>query len=64
MNVNVINHIMLENIQIMRVVNVEKENMKIKFKSNDDLLLNKILELYVLTVIIRSVLEEDAKDYS
>ena len=48
----------------MRVVNVEKENMKIKFKSNDDLLLNKILELYVLTVIIRSVLEEDAKDYS
>ena len=38
--------------------------MKIKFKSNDDLLLNKILELYVLAVVLRSVLEEDAKDYS
>ena len=48
----------------MRVVNVEKEYMKIKFKSNDDLLLNKILELYVLAVVLRSVLEEDAKDYS
>ena len=38
--------------------------MKIKFKSNDDLLLNKILELYVLAVVVRSVLEEDAKNYS
>ena len=35
--------------------------MKIKFKSDDDLPLNKILKLHNLTKIVRSVFEEDGK---
>ena len=41
----------------------DKDYMKIKFSSNDDLPLNKILKLRVLTIIVRSVLEEDGKYY-
>ena len=41
----------------------EKDNMKIKFNSDDDLPLNKILKLHMLTIIIRSVFEEDGKYY-
>ena len=41
----------------------EKDNMKIKFNSDDDLPLNKILKLHILTIIIRSVFEEDGKYY-
>ena len=37
--------------------------MKIKFHSDDDLLLNKILKLRILTIIVRSVFEEDGKYY-
>ena len=37
--------------------------MKIKFISADNLPLNKTLKLNNLTVIIRSVLEEDGKYY-
>ena len=37
--------------------------MKIKFKSDDNLLLNEILKLHTLTVIVRSVFEEDVKYY-
>ena len=37
--------------------------MKIKFNSDDDLLLNKPLKLHMMTVTIRSVLEEDGKLY-
>ena len=33
--------------------------MKIKLNSDDDLLLNKILKLHNLTIIVRSVFEED-----
>ena len=40
----------------------EKEYMKIN--SNDNLLLNKILELHMLMVTVISVLEEDSKHYS
>ena len=35
--------------------------MKIKFNSYDDLPLNKSLKLYNLTIIVRSVFEEDGK---
>ena len=35
--------------------------MKIKFKSDDNLPLNKILKLHMLTLIVRSVFEEDGK---
>ena len=38
--------------------------MRIKFISDDDLPLNKILKLHVLTIIVRSVFEKDGKSYS
>ena len=38
--------------------------MKIRFSSDDDLPLNKILKLHRLTIIIRSVFEEDGKYYA
>ena len=37
--------------------------MKIKFNSDDDLPLHKIRKLHMLTVIVRSVFEEDGKYY-
>ena len=37
--------------------------MKIRFESDNNLPLNKILKLHMLTVIVRSVLEEDGKYY-
>ena len=37
--------------------------MKIKFNSNDNLPLNEILKLHMLTIIVRSVFEEDSKYY-
>ena len=38
--------------------------MKIKFSSDDNLPLNKILKLHMLTAIFRSIFEEDSKYYS
>ena len=40
-----------------------KDFMKIKFNTNDNLLLNKPLNLYLLTIIVRSIFEEDGKFY-
>ena len=40
-----------------------KDYIKIKFNSDDDLPLNKMLELHMLTMIVRSVFEEDGKYY-
>ena len=37
--------------------------MKIKFNSDDDVPLNKPLTFHAMTIIIRSVFEEDAKFY-
>ena len=37
--------------------------MKIQFNSDDDLPLNKILKLYDLTKVVRSVLQEYNKYY-
>ena len=42
----------------------EKDYMKIKFNSDDDLPLNKPLKFHMMTIIIRSVFEEDGKLYS
>ena len=42
----------------------EKDYMKIKFNSDDDLSLNKTLKLHMLTIIVRSVFEEDGKCYT
>ena len=41
----------------------EKNYMKIKFNSDDNLPSNKIIKLCNLTVIVRSVFEEDGKYY-
>ena len=38
---------------------VWKDFMKIKFNSNDNLPLNKMLKLHMLTVTVRSVFEKD-----
>ena len=37
--------------------------MKIQFNLDDNLPLNKILKLHMLTVIVRPVFEEDGKHY-
>ena len=37
--------------------------MKIKFNSDDDLPLSKSLKFHAMTIIIRSVFEEDGKLY-
>ena len=41
----------------------EKDYMKIKFNSDDDLPLNKPLKLHLITIVIRSFFEEDGKLY-
>ena len=41
----------------------EKDYMKIKFNSDDNLPLNKPLKLHAMTIIIRSVFEENGKFY-
>ena len=38
--------------------------MKIKFNSDDDLPLNKILKLHMLTIIVRSVFEDDIHKFT
>ena len=43
--------------------NYEKDYMKIKFNSNDDLPLKKPLKFHLMAIIIRSVLKEDGKLY-
>ena len=37
----------------------QKKFMKIKFNSDENLPLNEILKLHMLTVIVRSIFEED-----
>ena len=39
----------------------EKDYKKIKFNSDDDIPLNKSLKFHAMTIIIRSVFEEDGK---
>ena len=41
----------------------QKDYMKIKFNSDDDLLLSKPLKFYNMTITIISVIEEDGKLY-
>ena len=41
--------------------NYGKDYMKIKFNSDDNLPLNKPLKFHAMTIIIRSVFEEDGK---
>ena len=44
--------------------NYEKDYMKIKFNSDDNLPLNKPLNFHNITITIRSVFKEDGKLYS
>ena len=46
------------------VVEYDKDYMKIKFGSDDNLPLNKVLKFHVVIIIIRSVFERDGKYYS
>ena len=46
-----------------KVRQYEKDYMRIKFNSNDNLSLNEIAKLHNLTLIVRSVFEEDSKYY-
>ena len=41
----------------------DKDFMKIKFNSDNDILLNKQLYFLTITVIIRNIFEEDGKYY-
>ena len=45
------------------VCDYEKDCMKTKFNSDDDLPLNKPLKFCLVTITIRSVFEEDGKFY-
>ena len=53
----------------MKTINVgkpgqyEKDFMKIKFNSDDNLSLNKTLKFHNLTIVVRSVFQEDGKYY-
>ena len=53
----------------IKAINGGKENdygkdyMNIRFDSDDDLPLRKLLKFHVMTIIIRSVFEEDGKLY-
>ena len=54
----------------IKAINGDKENdygkyyMKIKFNSDDDLPLNKLLKFHLMTIIIRCVFSEDGKFYT
>ena len=53
----------------IKAINGDKENdygkdyMKIKFNSDDDLSLNKLLKFLLMTIVIRYVFSEDGKPY-
>ena len=53
----------IQTINVDKSGEYEEDHMKIKFSSDDDLPLNKTLRLRNLTIIIRSVFEEDGKYY-
>ena len=53
----------IETINSGEKIEYEEDYMKIRFKSNDVLPLNKPIKLCLLTKIIRSVLSENSKFY-
>ena len=53
----------IQTINVDKSSKYKKDYMKIKFNSDDDLPLNKILKLRMLTIIFRSAFEEDGKYY-
>ena len=57
-------NIRLKTINGGKPIEYEKDFVKIKFNPDDNLPVNKILKLYMLTVIIRTVFQEDNKYYT
>ena len=53
----------IKNINNGSVGEYAEDHMKIKFDSDDNLPLNKILKFRVLTIIIRNIFEKDGKYY-
>ena len=53
----------IETINSGEKIEYEEDYMKIRFKSNHGLPLNKPIKLCLLTIIIRSVLSENSKFY-
>ena len=54
---------LIETLNESKKADYAKDFMEIKFNSDHDLALNEILKLHILTVIVRSVFEEDRKYY-
>ena len=54
----------IQTINACRPGEFDKYYIKIKFNSDDDLPLNKMLKLHMLTITVRSVFEEDGKYYA
>ena len=53
----------IKTINDIRENDYEKDYTKIKFNSNDDFPLNKPLKFHAMTIIIRSVFEDNGKLY-
>ena len=60
---NVFNGIRNKIKEINNECDYEKDYLKIKFNSDDDLPLNKLLKFRLMTITIRHVFEEDGKLY-
>ena len=54
----------IEKINDRELGEYEKDFMKIKFNSDDDIPLNKQLNFLTVTVFIRNIFEKDGKYYS
>ena len=55
---------MIKAINCVKLGEYEKDFMKIKLNSDDDLPSNKPLKFHAMAIIIRSVFEENVKYYS
>ena len=53
----------IEKINNSELGEYDKDYMKIKFNSDDDIPLNKVLNFLTITVIIRNIFEKDGKYY-
>ena len=53
----------IKNINNGKLGEYDKDYMKIKFNSDDDLPLNKILKFRILTIIIRNIFDKGGKYY-
>ena len=54
---------LIKTINDNKEVEYQKDFMKIQFNSTDNLLLNKVLKFHKLTIVVRSVFQENNKYY-